>query len=572
MRVFLRLIRDNKSIAYLLVPAIIYSTLFSLFSAFLPYLAGISIDNISSRNFVGLRVTLLIILGCSIVTAILKLLSARVNNLISYSLANNLRLMSYSKVSRLPIRTVDSKGQGDMQSYIVNDTEVVSDGILLFLNQFFSGIATIVIVFILLLSIDWKISAILLLVMPVSLYVSYMIQKKTSGSFKKQSQIRSDMSNFISETISCNKEIRSFNGTKESIDLFEKASNQYRDVSRKAVFYSSIGNPTSRVINSIVFAIVVFFGANQVVSGIITIGALTSLLAYATQFMKPYNELANVFTEISDAKASLSRIYSLIDEEEMPYESNDFTPSTTSSAPQIEFKNVVFSYTKGRPVINDVSFIVPKASRLAIVGPTGCGKTTLINLLLRFYEPDSGTIYIDGQDISTLSREEVRSRIGVVFQDTWFNDASVRENIAYGKPNATNQEVEEASKACHSYGFISRLPNGFEERHLNTNQVFSEGEKQLLSLTRAMVCERSALILDEATSSIDVLSETKVQNAIKKVMVGKTSIVIAHRLSTIEDCDNILVLEKGRLMGQGTHSELLELNGKYSQLYKCYNN
>lgn len=571
MKLLVRLFKENKGSTKLIILAIVVAFLYSAVAAVIPYLAGLSIDcfNVDSSSNFALLVILLLLFA--VAGGALKLISVRLNNKLSFEIGNNTRKECYLKLSHLPVKSIEATPKGDLQSMVVNDTEVMSDGILLFLNQFFSGITTILITFAILLYIDWKIALLLFVLSPISLFISFTISKLTSNSFKTQTQTRADLTKYISETVSCHKDVRSFDVKKSSVIGFEKINAVYKDISRKAVFYSSTGNPSSRFVNAIVYAIFIYFGITKVMDYSITIGAFSALLAYASQFMKPFNELSNVCTELSDSFASLKRIFKFLDIKEMPQNRDAIEIDCISKAPEIVFENVSFSYVPGKPVIEDVSFTIKSGSNLAIVGPTGCGKTTLINLLLRFYEPDSGRILINGTNIADISKDCLRKQIGVVFQDTWFNEESIRNNISYGKPDASDESVRNSAKLCQIDSFISKLPNDYDEKNIETNEVFSEGEKQLLSLARAMVCQRTSLILDEATSNIDILTESKIQTAIKNIMKHKTSIVIAHRLSTIKDCDSIAVLDKGKLVEFGSHAELIKQNGKYAQMYKCYN-
>ncbi|MBQ1292628.1 MAG: ABC transporter ATP-binding protein [Clostridiales bacterium] len=534
----------------------------------IPFFAGKAIDNLGNMD-VLIRY-IVIIVGLIAAAAILQFALIKMNNRVAYSIGLNLRNATYAKMHRVKMSYIDKTSAGKLQSFIISDVETVSDGMLMFLNQFASGIATVLITLAVMFYINWKISLIVVVFTPVSIAVSYLIAKGAYKSFAAQAKIRSQQTAYVGESVKNFRECRIYNVTDARIEGFDKLNSEYRKTSTKATFLSSISNPSSRFVNALIYAGVVLSGCYAGIGGAISIGALMSLLAYANQFMKPINDLTAVYTELTDSFACLARIFDYLDSEEIPEEkAADKLPDKNKQF-DIEFRNVSFSYVEGKPVLKDISFKVGKGESFAIAGPTGCGKTTLINLLMRYYEPDSGDILINGKSIKDIPRSELRHYIGFVTQDTWLADDTVMENIRFSGPHITDEQVFDAGKKSGSDSFIRKLPKRYNEVIDNDRDDISEGQKQLLTIARAMASDPSIMILDEATSSVDVVTEDRIQKAVKKLLNGRTSIIIAHRLSQITNCDKIVVIDAGKVSEIGTHDELIANGGFYSKLYASY--
>lgn len=531
----------------------------------IPFFAGKAIDNLGNMD-VLIRY-IVIIVGLIAAAAILQFALIKMNNRVAYSIGLNLRNATYAKMHRVKMSYIDKTSAGKLQSFIISDVETVSDGMLMFLNQFASGIATVLITLAVMFYINWKISLIVVVFTPVSIAVSYLIAKGAYKSFVAQAKIRSQQTAYVGESVKNFRECRIYNVTDARIEGFDKLNSEYRKTSTKATFLSSISNPSSRFVNALIYSGVVLSGCYAGIGGAISIGALMSLLAYANQFMKPINDLTAVYTELTDSFACLARIFDYLDSEEIPEEkAADKLPDKNKQF-DIEFRNVSFSYVEGKPVLKDISFKVGKGESFAIAGPTGCGKTTLINLLMRYYEPDSGDILINGKSIKDIPRSELRHYIGFVTQDTWLADDTVMENIRFSGPHITDEQVFDAGKKSGSDSFIRKLPKRYNEMIDNDRDDISEGQKQLLTIARAMASDPSIMILDEATSSVDVVTEDRIQKAVKKLLNGRTSIIIAHRLSQITNCDKIVVIDAGKVSEIGTHDELIANGGFYSKLY-----
>lgn len=534
----------------------------------IPFFAGKAIDNLGNMDV--LITYIVIIVGLIAAAAILQFVLIKMNNRVAYSIGLNLRNATYAKMHRVKMSYIDKTSAGKLQSFIISDVETVSDGMLMFLNQFASGIATVLITLAVMFYINWKISLIVVVFTPVSIAVSYLIAKGAYKSFAAQAKIRSQQTAYVGESVKNFRECRIYNVTDARIEGFDKLNSEYRQTSTKATFLSSISNPSSRFVNALIYAGVVLSGCYAGIGGTISIGALMSLLAYANQFMKPINDLTAVYTELTDSFACLARIFDYLDSEEIPEEkAADKLPDKNKQF-DIEFRNVSFSYVEGKPVLKDISFKVGKGESFAIAGPTGCGKTTLINLLMRYYEPDSGDILINGKSIKDIPRSELRHYIGFVTQDTWLADDTVMENIRFSGPHITDEQVFDACKKSGSDSFIRKLPKRYNEMIDNDRDDISEGQKQLLTIARAMASDPSIMILDEATSSVDVVTEDRIQKAVKKLLNGRTSIIIAHRLSQITNCDKIVVIDAGKVSEIGTHDELIANGGFYSKLYASY--
>lgn len=534
----------------------------------IPFFAGKAIDNLGNMDV--LITYIVIIVGLIAAAAILQFVLIKMNNRVAYSIGLNLRNATYAKMHRVKMSYIDKTSAGKLQSFIISDVETVSDGMLMFLNQFASGIATVLITLAVMFYINWKISLIVVVFTPVSIAVSYLIAKGAYKSFAAQAKLRSQQTAYVGESVKNFRECRIYNVTDARIEGFDKLNSEYRQTSTKATFLSSISNPSSRFVNALIYAGVVLSGCYAGIGGTISIGALMSLLAYANQFMKPINDLTAVYTELTDSFACLARIFDYLDCEEIPEEkAADKLPDKNKQF-DIEFRNVSFSYVEGKPVLKDISFKVGKGESFAIAGPTGCGKTTLINLLMRYYEPDSGDILINGKSIKDIPRSELRHYIGFVTQDTWLADDTVMENIRFSGPHITDEQVFDAGKKSGSDSFIRKLPKRYNEMIDNDRDDISEGQKQLLTIARAMASDPSIMILDEATSSVDVVTEDRIQKAVKKLLNGRTSIIIAHRLSQITNCDKIVVIDAGKVSEIGTHDELIANGGFYSKLYASY--
>lgn len=568
MKIVKRLFTYLKGSSALVVLSVVIGMVFGAATVAIPYFAGRAIDSLG--NVTSLISYLLFILGLLSLAAFFQFALIKMNNRISFSIGLNLRNATYAKMHRVKMSYIDKTSAGKLQSFIISDVETASDGILLFLNQFSSGIATILITLVVMFFINWKISLIVVLFTPVSIAVSYMIAKGAYKSFAKQAEIRGAQTAFVGESVNNFREIRVFDVTDKRISDFDRINGEYRKTSTKATFLSSISNPSSRFVNALIYAGVVFTGCMAGVGGAVTVGALTTLLAYSNQFMKPFNDLSAVYTELSDSFACLARVFEYLDSLEIPQEKESSELPGKDRQFDIEFKNVSFSYVEGRPVLKDISFKVEKGESFAIAGPTGCGKTTLINLLMRYYEPDSGDILINGKSIRDIPRSELRHYIGMVTQDTWLSDDTVMENIRFSGSHITEEQVKDACKKTGCDSFIRKLPKRYNEQIDNERDDISEGQKQLLTIARAMASDPSIMILDEATSSVDVVTEVRIQKAVRELLNGRTSIIIAHRLSTITNCDKIVVIDGGTVSEIGSHDELIANGGFYSRLYASY--
>lgn len=573
LRRFMKYIGGAPSQGFIAV-SFISAVIYSLCSMFIPYFAGRAIDCFTPSVDVDvLTKNIFIILILIVIASLSQYILNINNNSISYAAVRKLRNEAYLKISKVPVRYLDKTSAGSVQSMLISDSETVGDGLILFLNQFFSGITAIFFTLGIMLFINWRIALFVLIFTPVSFIVSDFIAKRSFGSFKKQSEIRAAQTSFIQEMTANFKTNHVFGKSDLTMNSFDEINEKYRKTAGKAVFYSSITNPSTRFINALIYASVALIGSFLVIAASLTVGELTSLLMYANQFMKPFNDLSAVYTEMSDSFACLQRIFAFLDEEELGddlFDVGEHVVPDVENGITIEFRDVTFSYVEGAPVLKDVSFTVESGCSCAIVGPTGCGKTTIINLLMRFYEPDSGAIYINGVNIADIPRNTLRRYIGTVSQDTWFRDGRIIDNISYGRPEATEDEIKKSAAVTGADSFIRKLPSKYDELIDSSRDDISEGQRQLLSITRAMVRDASILILDEATSSVDILTEVRIRNAVRELLSGRTSIIIAHRLSTIIDADKIVVVEKGTVSETGTHEQLMKAGGFYSKLYASY--
>lgn len=570
---FLKYTGGSPSQGYILVSCI-SAVIYSLCSIFIPYFAGRAIDSFTpSVDFSVLTKNIVIILMLVIIAFIFQYILNVTNNSISYAAVRKLRNEAYKKISGVSVSYLDKTSTGYVQSMLISDSETIGDGLILFLNQFFSGITAILFTLGIMLFIDWRIALFVFIFTPVSFIVSDFIAKRSFGSFKEQSKVRSAQTSYIQEMTSNFKTNYVLGTSKLSMKGFDGINDKYRKIAGKATFYSSITNPSTRFINALIYAFVTLIGSYLVIALTLTVGELASLLMYANQFMKPFNDLSSVYTELSDSFACMQRIFAFLDEEELDdnlFEKGGAELTGAGQDIKIEFRDVSFSYEEGKPVLKNVSFTVESGCSCALVGPTGCGKTTIINLLMRFYEPDSGAIFINDVNIADIPRNTLRYYIGTVSQDTWFRDGKIIDNIRYGRPEADDESCINAAVVTGADSFIKKLPLKYDEVIDSKRDDISEGQRQLLSITRAMVRDPSILILDEATSSVDILTEVKIQKAVKELLSGRTSIIIAHRLSTIVNADKIVVVEGGSISETGTHRELMNNGGFYSRLYASY--
>lgn len=564
-----RVLRFAKPYRWYLLAALVSAVLSVSLTLYAPVLIGRGIDQIIApgKVYFDNLLPILIELGIvAVLAALFQWLLTLCTNIVTYKTVRDLRSAAFEHVEELPLSNIDSRPHGDIISRIINDIDSVSDGLLQGFSQLFTGIITIAITLVYMLAINFKVGLVVVVITPLSLFVASFIAKHSFDMFRRQSAIKGQLSGCIEELVGNQKVVKAFSYEERAQQQFDQINHQLYDVGVKAQFYSSLTNPCTRFVNGVVYAAVAIVGALSCIAGGFSVGALSSFLTYANQYTKPFNEISGVITELQTAIASAKRVFDVIDEPaQQPDEPDAAHP--TGCEGQIEIDRVSFSYEKSHPLIRDFHLQVKPGQRIALVGPTGCGKTTMINLLMRFYDVDAGEIRVDGQPIKKIGRDSLRSLYGMVLQDTWMFKGSVRDNIAYGKPDATDEEVVAAAKAAHAHSFIMRLPQGYDTVLAEDGGNISQGQKQLLCIARAMLTKPSMLILDEATSSIDTRTEIKIQQAFAQMMEGHTSFVVAHRLSTIREADCILVMKDGQIIEQGTHQQLLEKKGFYHQLY-----
>ena len=533
-----------------------------------PILVGDGVDLIVDQGLVDFPGLLVILEKVAVVIAITGLsqwLMNHINNKITYRVVKDIRTKAFDRLEELPLSYVDSHRHGDIISRIIADIDQFSEGLLMGFTQLFTGVMTILGTLGFMLSVNPFITLVVVLLTPISLFVAAFIAKRTFSMFTLQSKTRGELTALVDEMLGNQKVVQAFGQEQEAQKRFEEINGRLKDCSLKAIFFSSITNPSTRFVNGLVYAAVGVAGAFAAVRGALSVGQLSVFLSYANQYTKPFNEISGVVTELQNAIASAARVFELIDEEAEP--SEDGAGELGCAEGKVELEHVYFSYDPQVKLIEDLNLAVKPGQRVAIVGPTGCGKSTVINLLMRFYDVNSGQIRVDGRDVRSITRKSLRENYGMVLQDTWLKSGTIRENIAYGKPDATDEEIIAAAKKSHAHSFIRRMPQGYDTVISEEGGNLSQGQKQLLCITRVMLCLPPMLILDEATSSIDTRTEIKIQEAFARMMEGRTSFIVAHRLSTIREADRILVMRDGRIIEQGTHQELLEKKGFYAELY-----
>lgn len=565
MEVLIKILKLIGKYKIFLALSIILAGISVVLQLYVPILFGKAIDEIVAEhnvNFGRMVYYLEQIIVFAVVSALATWVMNLFNNRMTFRIVQDIRSKSIKHIQKLPLSYLDSHSTGDIVSRIIADTDILSDGLLLGFTQLFSGVITIVATLVFMFSKNFWITIMVIVLTPLSFFVAKFISSRSYTMFQKQSKTRGQQTAFIEEMIGNQKVVKAFGYEEKASSRFDVINNKLQKYSQQAVFYSSLTNPCTRFVNNIIYAGVALVGAFIIPKGLLTVGGLSVMLAYANQYMKPFNDISSVITEMQNALACASGIFEFLEQRE---ESQDAEGTVDNVKGQVDIQNVSFSYDKSKKLIEDFNLQAKEGMRVAIVGPTGCGKTTFINLLMNFYNVDKGDILVDGHNIKDLSRHALRSCYGMVLQDTWIKQGTVRENIAFGKPNATDDEIIKAAKEAHSWEFIERLPKGLDT--VLSEDSISQGQKQLLCITRVMLCRPPMLILDEATSSIDTRTEVQIQEAFDKLMEGRTSFVVAHRLSTIRNASLILVMNEGKIIEQGSHEELLAKGGFYSKLY-----
>lgn len=564
-----KVLRYIKCYRWYLILSLLFAVVTVAATLYIPVLTGQAIDHIIDKGLVEFSAVFAILIKIGIIiiiTALAQWLMNVCNNKITYEVIQDIRREAFEKLQILPLKFIDGHSHGELVSRIIADVDQFADGLLMGFSQLFTGVITILGTLLFMLSINIKITLVVVLITPVSLFVASFIAKRTYTMFHLQSSIRGEQTALINEMIENQKVVQAFSKEADVLEHFDEINERLGKASLQATFFSSLTNPSTRFVNSLVYTGVGFAGAFCAINGVITVGQLSCFLSYANQYTKPFNEISGVITELQNALACAERIFRLIEEEPQVPEVSGAAELNNVSG-NVELKDVYFSYTSDKKLIEDFNLKVEPGQRVAIVGPTGCGKTTIINLLMRFYDVDSGSIQVEGKDIQNVTRRSLRSSYGMVLQETWLKAGTIRENLIMGKPDATEEEMIEAARAAHAHSFIKRLPHGYDTVIGEEGGSLSAGQKQLLCIARVMLCLPPMLILDEATSSIDTRTEMKIQNAFAKMMKGRTSFIVAHRLSTIQEADIILVMKDGKIMEQGNHEELLEKGGFYAQLY-----
>lgn len=567
VRRVLKYIKPYKGLLALAILSAIISVSLTLY---IPVLTGNAIDNIIDKGNVNFENVLQIIIYIAVGVAgvaIFQWTMTYFTNVISYKTVRDLRRDVFCKFNDVPLSYIDTHSHGDLISRVINDVDAVGDGLSQMFLQLFSGIVTILGTMVFMFIIDWRIALAVIILTPLSLFVAAFIGKMTHNRFARQQQLQGDISSYVEEYVGNQRIVKAFSYEDKAFENFEKYNQELYTVGFKAQFAGALANPSTRFVNATVYAAVGIFGAITAIAGTLSVGQLSCFLTYANQYTKPFNEVTGVLTQLQTAIAAAGRVFDVLDAEDEPKDKPD-SIKVENCKGNVKIENVNFSYVKDKPLITNFSLDVKSGSHIAIVGPTGCGKTTFINLLMRFYDTDSGKISVDGVDIKDMERDELRKLYGMVLQDSWLFCGTIMENLKYGNPNATDEEVIEAAKAAYAHSFIRRMPDGYDTMISEGGGNLSQGQKQLLCIARAMLSNPTMLILDEATSSIDTLTEIRVQKAFAKIMQGRTSFVVAHRLSTIKESDVILVMRDGNIIEQGTHDELLAKGGFYKKLYE----
>ena len=565
-----RVLKLIRPYTYLVVSILVLAAVTVAATLYSPILIGKGVDCMIEKGLVSFPDLKLVLLQLAVVTAISAIsqwVMSLLTNKMTYKIVDDIRRRVFAHMEILPLRYMDAHQPGDAISRISTDVDQFSDGLLMGFTQLFSGVMTILGTLGFMISIDGRITLIVVLITPLSFFVANFIAKRTFTMFRLQSETRAEMTSLVEEMVGNQKVVKAFAYEKEAEEQFDDINQRLQSCSLKATFFSSITNPSTRFVNGLVYTGVGIFGAFSAIQGRITVGQLSSFLNYANQYTKPFNEISGVVTELQNALACAGRIFHFLDEEPVPENAAD-AKTLDQVEGRVRFEDVSFSYTSEVPLIEHMNLEVKPGQRVAIVGPTGCGKTTVINLLMRFYDVNKGKITLDGVPIQDLTWESLRSSYGMVLQETWLKTRTIRDNISYGKPDATREEVIEAAKQAHAHSFIKRLPKGYDTVMGEDGGSLSQGQKQLLCIARLMLLKPPVLILDEATSSIDTMTEIRIQKAFQKLMEGRTSFVVAHRLSTIKESDVILVMKDGHILETGKHEELLEKKGFYAQLYQ----
>ena len=553
-----------------LVFSILLATVSVALTLYIPKLTGHAVDYVIGKgkvNFPGVIQVMIQIGVCTLITALAQWLMNVCNNKMTYQMVQDIRNEAFDKIEQLPLKYIDGHPYGEVVSRVIADVDQFSDGLLMGFTQLFTGIATIIGTFCFMLSVNVSITFVVVLITPVSFFVANFIAKRTFRMFRLQSEIRGEQTGLIDEMIGNQKVVQAFGRGEDATERFDEVNKRLQEASLRATFFSSITNPATRFVNSLVYTGVGITGAFAVVRGAMSVGQLSSFLSYANQYTKPFNEISGVVTEFQNAIACAQRVFTLIDEEPQIPEPEHAVHLTDIDG-NVKVEDVSFSYLPGQHLIEDFNLEVKPGQRIAIVGPTGCGKTTLINLLMRFYDVNAGSIKVEDRDIREMTRKSLRAGYGMVLQETWLKTGTIRENIAMGRPDATEEEIVEAAKASHIHNYIRRLPKGYDTWITEDGGGLSQGQKQLLCIARVMLCRPPMLILDEATSSIDTRTEIKIQQAFAKLMEGRTTFIVAHRLSTIREADVILVMKDGKIIEQGNHEVLMKKEGFYHHLYE----
>lgn len=552
-----------------MVLSLILAATSAILALYLPILIGDGVDlavDKGSVDFLGLVQVLQVMAIIIIISGVAKWLMNVINNRITYAVVRDIRREAFEKIETLPLAYLDNEQPGDIVSRIISDADQFADGLLMGFSQLFTGLITILGTLVFMVILNPKITVLVVCITPLSLVVAAFIAKKTHNMFAEQSRTRGEQTSYIDEIIGNEKIVHAFNYEDDATEVFEEINDRLAGCALRAVFFSSTTNPATRFVNAVVYAAVALSGAIGACNGVLTVGQLTSFLSYANQYTKPFNEISSVITELQNALTCAGRLLEFI---ARPSETHDAEDAVVleSAKGNVDIKNISFSYVKEKPLIEDFSIQVKQGMRVAIVGPTGCGKTTIINLLMRFYDVDSGAICLDGTDIRNITRDSLRAGYGMVLQETWLRSGTIRDNIAMGRPEATLDEIIEAAKKAHAHSFIKRLEQGYDTYIGEDGGMLSQGQKQLICIARVMLCMPPILILDEATSSIDTMTEMRIQKAFKTMTDGRTSFIVAHRLSTIREADIILVMRDGHIVESGNHEELLKKHGFYEELY-----